>query len=92
MEFLQAILPMRPDTLITKLDFGHSRTKEVGCARHQSAQREVIEMRTLPEGMIRGLLPFAPLFSKSVWGHVQVLIVGAILAPGKGPWPQPCEQ
>jgi DDE superfamily endonuclease len=43
----------------------------------------VIEMRTLPEGMIRVLVPFAPLFSKSVWGHVQVLIVGAILAPGK---------
>jgi DDE superfamily endonuclease len=40
-------------------------------------------MRTLPEGMIRVLVPFAPLFSKSVWGHVQVLIVGAILAPGK---------
>jgi hypothetical protein len=29
------------------------------------------------------LVPFAPLFSESVWGHVQVLIVGAILAPGK---------
>ena len=40
-------------------------------------------MRTLPEGMIRVLVPFAPLFSRSVWGHVQVLIVGAILAPGK---------
>jgi hypothetical protein len=40
-------------------------------------------MRTLPEGMIRVLVPFAPLFSKSVWGHVQVLIIGAILAPGK---------
>src|SRR5215216_2365833 len=33
--------------------------------------------------MIRVLVPFAPLFSESVWGHVQVLIVGAILAPGK---------
>src|SRR5215207_5017018 len=40
-------------------------------------------MRTLPEGIIRVLIPFAPLFSKSVWGHVQVLIIGAILAPGK---------
>ena len=29
------------------------------------------------------MVPFALLFSKSVWGHVQVLIVGAILAPGK---------
>jgi hypothetical protein len=43
----------------------------------------VIEMRTLPEGMIRVLVPFAPLFSESVWGQVRVLIVGAILAPGK---------
>jgi hypothetical protein len=33
--------------------------------------------------MIQALAPFTPLFSKSVWGHVQVLIAGAILAPGK---------
>jgi len=33
--------------------------------------------------MIRVLVPFAPLFSESVWGQVRVLIVGAILAPGK---------
>ena len=39
-------------------------------------------MRTLPEEMIRALAPFAPLFSKRVWQHVQVLVVGAILAPG----------
>lgn len=41
-------------------------------------------MRTLPKEMIRVLAPFfAPLFSKRVWCHVQVLLVGAILAPGK---------
>ncbi len=39
-------------------------------------------MRTLPEEMIRALAPFAPLFSKRVWRHVQVLVAGAILAPG----------
>ena len=39
-------------------------------------------MRTLPTVMIRVLAPFAPLFSKRVWQHVQVLLVGAILAPG----------
>jgi hypothetical protein len=39
-------------------------------------------MRTLPEQMIRALAPFAPLFSKSVWRQVRVLITGAILAPG----------
>ncbi|MCA1717158.1 MAG: transposase, partial [Actinobacteria bacterium] len=33
--------------------------------------------------MIRVLAPFAPLFSERVWRHVQVLLTGAILAPGK---------
>ncbi len=32
--------------------------------------------------MIRVLAPFTPLFSERVWGHVQVLVAGAILAPG----------
>ena len=40
-------------------------------------------MRTLPTTMVQVLAPFVPLFSYRVWGHVQVLIVGAILAPGK---------
>ena len=39
-------------------------------------------MRTLPSTMIRALAPFAPLFSKRLWRHVQVLVAGAILAPG----------
>src|SRR3990170_8943679 len=33
--------------------------------------------------MIRVLVPFAPLFSKRVWQHAQVLLAGAILAPGR---------
>jgi hypothetical protein len=33
--------------------------------------------------MIRVLAPFAPLFSKRVWQHVQLLLVGMILSPGK---------
>jgi hypothetical protein len=33
--------------------------------------------------MIQILAPFAPLFSERVWQHVQVLLAGAILAPGK---------
>jgi DDE superfamily endonuclease len=65
-----------------KLDFSHLRAQGVGYARHPSAQREAIEVRTLPEQMIRALAPFAPLFSKRVWRHVQVLVTGAILAPG----------
>ncbi len=40
-------------------------------------------MRALPNEMIRVLTPFAPLFSERVFEHVQVLIAGAILAPGK---------
>jgi hypothetical protein len=32
--------------------------------------------------MIRVLAPVAPLFSKRVWQHAQVLLAGAILAPG----------
>jgi hypothetical protein len=40
-------------------------------------------VRTLPTTMIRILDPFSPLFSKRIWPHVQVLLAGAILAPGK---------
>src|SRR3954462_16042452 len=40
-------------------------------------------MRTLPATMIRVLAPFTPLFSERVFEHAQVLLSGAILAPGK---------
>ncbi|HVI78564.1 MAG TPA: transposase [Candidatus Acidoferrum sp.] len=40
-------------------------------------------MSTLPKEMIRVLAPFAPLFSERVFQHVQVLLAGAILTPGK---------
>ena len=40
-------------------------------------------MQTLPPAMILLLRPFAPLFSKRVWVHVQVLLAGAILAPAQ---------
>jgi hypothetical protein len=40
-------------------------------------------VRTLPTTMIRVLVPFAPLFSKRVFQHVQVLLTGSMLAPGK---------
>ena len=40
-------------------------------------------MRTLPTTMIRLLAPFAPLFSRRVWDNAQVLLMGAILAPGR---------
>ena len=40
-------------------------------------------MHTLPATMIRLLAPFVPLFSKRVWQNAQVLLMGAILTPGR---------
>jgi hypothetical protein len=40
-------------------------------------------MPTLPSDLTSLIVGFAPLFSKPVWQHVQVLLIGAILAPGK---------
>jgi hypothetical protein len=40
-------------------------------------------MFAVPNEFARLMIIFAPLFSKRVWQHVQVLVVGAILAPGK---------
>jgi hypothetical protein len=42
-----------------------------------------VTMHALPTAMIQLLAPFAPLFSKRLWPHAQVLLMGAILAPGK---------
>ena len=33
--------------------------------------------------MVQVLAPFAPLFSKRIWQHAQLLLIGAILAPGQ---------
>src|ERR687898_737650 len=46
------------------------------CDRRRSA------MPPLPEARILVLAPFAPLFSHRVWLHAQVLLLGAMLAPG----------
>ena len=40
-------------------------------------------MRTLPTKMLHLLKPFMPLFSRRVWPHVQILLAGTILTPGK---------
>jgi hypothetical protein len=40
-------------------------------------------MLLVPKECARFSTIFAPLFTKRVWPHVQVLLVGAILAPGK---------
>jgi hypothetical protein len=42
-----------------------------------------VEMITLSPEMMLLLKHFAPMFSERVWDWVQVLVVGAILAPGK---------
>jgi DDE superfamily endonuclease len=39
-------------------------------------------MPPLPAAIIAVLLPFAPLFSRPVWSHMQVLLVGALLCRG----------
>src|SRR5215472_5020872 len=40
-------------------------------------------MLLLPANIVALLAPFAPLFSRPVWRHAQVLVVGAILTPGR---------
>lgn len=40
-------------------------------------------MPTLPNDYLRLIQVFAPLFSKLVWQHAQVLLVGTILTPGQ---------
>jgi hypothetical protein len=40
-------------------------------------------MPTLPPAMLLLVAPFAPLFAARVWRHAQVLLGGAILAPGR---------
>jgi hypothetical protein len=40
-------------------------------------------MLTLPKKYDTLISTFAPLFSKRIWAQIQVLIVGALLAPGK---------
>jgi hypothetical protein len=40
-------------------------------------------MLAMPKEFTDLIATFAPLFTKRVWHHVQVLLVGAILAPGK---------
>ena len=40
-------------------------------------------MLLLPTDILACLAHFAPLFSRRTWRHVPVLVVGAILAPGR---------
>src|ERR671926_1872552 len=40
-------------------------------------------MLSVPVTLMQLTVRFAPLFSKRVWAHAQVLVAGALLAPGK---------
>ena len=40
-------------------------------------------MLTIPQEMMQVILPFVALFSEAVWDYAQILLLGAILAPGK---------
>lgn len=40
-------------------------------------------MPILPDEFLRVILPYAHLFCKRVFAHAQLLVVGAVLAPGK---------
>lgn len=40
-------------------------------------------MLTIPQEMMKVILPFVALFSETVWDYAQILLMGAILAPGK---------
>ena len=42
-----------------------------------------VPMSPLPDAMLHLLAPFAPLFSRRVWQHVEVLLAGALLAPAQ---------
>src|SRR5919199_6557604 len=48
----------------------------------RSCYRRRTSMPPLPESIILVLAPFAPLFSQRVWLHAQLLLLGAMLAPG----------
>jgi hypothetical protein len=63
--------------------------KRVGYARHRAVRRGD-RARTLPATKTRALAPFAPLFSKGVWQHVQLLLARMIFAPSKRAVPLPC--
>ena len=40
-------------------------------------------MPTIPQEMMKAIVPFVALFSETVWDYAQILLRGAVLAPGK---------
>lgn len=68
----------------TKLDFIHlnKRSSSVRYGDDQIRQ-ERSTMLTLPPPIIKLLSTFAPLFSRRVFQHVHMLLIGAVLTPGQ---------
>ena len=68
---------------LSALDFVHLVRGRRGRVRSSPVRHREVMMRTLPTTMLHLLNPFVPLFSRRLWPHVQVLLAGAILVPGK---------
>src|SRR5919202_4438352 len=43
----------------------------------------MLSSQALPAMILSSLLPFAPVFSRRVWAHVQVLVAGSLLTPAR---------
>jgi DDE superfamily endonuclease len=72
--------------LCSELDFIQTqRKRQVGYTRIASTPKEVIRAApTCRHGhMVALLSQFASLFSRRVWRHIPLLVVGAILVPGR---------
>ena len=57
--------------------------KEQGKLRQISTKTRSVPMPTLPKAHDNLIQTFAPHFSNCIWQHAQVLLLGAILAPGR---------
>jgi hypothetical protein len=57
--------------------------RETDRVRSSALLPEMMTMPTLPPAILLLVAPFAPLFAPRVWRHAQVLLGGAILAPGR---------
>ena len=69
----------------TKLDFVHLlefESKLIGNAPLFSSP-ERMALLSLPIAFTSAIEVFAPVFARPVWQHVQVLMTGAVLAPGQ---------
>src|SRR5438105_10028899 len=43
----------------------------------------MLPLRVLPPTILSSLLPFAPVLSRRVWAHVQILLAGSLLSPAR---------